>query len=416
MRILALSNLYPPYYLGGYELGCQQVMEQLSQRGHEVTVLTSRYGVNRPVVEGNVYRLLETCPLPVESFDLLILMRWQRAQRKLLRQMLDRIRPDVVSVWNLSRLASNTILTELWQRRIPTVVCVSDYWLYALCTARRDHPWLRFWQWQSYNPIRRWIKEIARQIVSRYVPTTLAPLNWRRIYFVSRALKQHYAKVGLLVADSPVIYWGVEVERFQRNGTPPPRRDAQGLRLLFAGRLVPEKGVHTVLDALARLQGRLSQPVTLSIVGTESEEYESTLRRQAQYLNGCCAVRFYGHVAYTQMPDVYRMHDAFVFPSVWEEPFSIGLLEAMAAGLCVVGTTTGGSAEILQDGINSLTFKPDDVEDLARQLQRVIDDAPLRQRLAANGQRTVRERFSLSGMVDQIESLLQQAAIDRVAL
>ncbi|MCS6859890.1 MAG: glycosyltransferase family 4 protein [Abditibacteriales bacterium] len=416
MRILTLSNLYPPHYVGGYELGCQQVMEQLTHRGHEVTVLTSCYGVNRPVVEGNVWRLLESCPIPIESLNLFTLICWQRAHRAVLCQLLNRVRPDVVSVWNLGGLASNALLTELWRRRIPTVICASDYWLRNLYTLRPDQPWLRFWEWQPSEPIKRWAKKVMRRMAWFYAPTTLAPLDWRRVYFVSQTLKQHYAKVGLPVADSPVIYWGVAAERFQKNRSAPTQWHSPSVRLLFAGRLVPEKGAHTVLNALSKLQGRLSCPVTLSIVGSESAEYESALRQQAQRLNGCCAVEFCGQVAHAQMPDVYRAHDVFVLPSIWEEPFSIALLEAMASGLCVVGTTTGGSAEILQHEVNGLTFKPDDAEDLARQLQRVIEDASLRQRLAAQGRRTVRERFTLTSMVDQIESLLCQTAADGVKL
>ena len=73
------------------------------------------------------------------------------------------------------------------------------------------------------------------------------------------------------------------------------------------------------------------------------------------------------------MPRVYADHDVFVFPSIWEEPFSIGLLEAMACGQAVVGTTTGGSAEILVDGVNSLVFPPGDPRRLARQVKRLFD-------------------------------------------
>jgi glycosyltransferase involved in cell wall biosynthesis len=128
-------------------------------------------------------------------------------------------------------------------------------------------------------------------------------------------------------------------------------------------------------------------------------------------LNGVCTVTFLGKVPAEHMAQVYMAHDVLVFPSIWEEPFSLTLIEAMASGLAVVGTTTGGSAEILRDGVNSLTFKADDPEDLARQLQRLIEDPHLRQRLATAGQRTVRQTFNIHRSVDQIEELLGAAIL-----
>jgi glycosyltransferase involved in cell wall biosynthesis len=115
------------------------------------------------------------------------------------------------------------------------------------------------------------------------------------------------------------------------------------------------------------------------------------------------------------MPQVYRSHDALVLPSIWDEPFSIGLLEAMASGLAVVGTTTGGSREILADGINALTFSPGDAEALATQIGR-LTSADLRQRLGRAARRTVEERFTLAAMLERIEEFLQNAASGRTAL
>ena len=58
MKILFLSNLYPPHVIGGYETLCMEAVEGLAKRGHEVSVLTSTYGYDREITEGNIYRLL----------------------------------------------------------------------------------------------------------------------------------------------------------------------------------------------------------------------------------------------------------------------------------------------------------------------------------------------------------------------
>ena len=77
------------------------------------------------------------------------------------------------------------------------------------------------------------------------------------------------------------------------------------------------------------------------------------------------SVRFTGLIPRERLPEIYKQHGTLIFPSVWDEPFSITLLEAMSSGLAVVGTTTGGSAELLADGVNALTF-PRQMPTLAR--------------------------------------------------
>ena len=59
MKILVVSDLYPPFHVGGYELNCRDCVEALISRGHEITVLTSSWGLDRGLMQGNVYRLLD---------------------------------------------------------------------------------------------------------------------------------------------------------------------------------------------------------------------------------------------------------------------------------------------------------------------------------------------------------------------
>ena len=91
------------------------------------------------------------------------------------------------------------------------------------------------------------------------------------------------------------------------------------------------------------------------------------------------------------------------------EPFARVVLEAMASGLAVVATLTGGTGEIVHEGETGLTFAAGDSAALARQLRRLALDDGLRCRLASCGQQRVLERYTLEQMVDQIELLLRAA-------
>jgi glycogen(starch) synthase len=104
---------------------------------------------------------------------------------------------------------------------------------------------------------------------------------------------------------------------------------------------------------------------------------------------------------------VLAQYDALIFPSEWQEPFARTVLEAMAAGLVVIGTTTGGTGEILVDEVTGLTFPAGDAQVLARQIQHLYHNPTLRVQLAKIGQQCVIQNFTFSRMVDQIETALK---------
>jgi glycogen(starch) synthase len=106
------------------------------------------------------------------------------------------------------------------------------------------------------------------------------------------------------------------------------------------------------------------------------------------------------------MPSILQQFDILIFPSIYEEPLARMTQEAMASGLVVVGTTTGGTGEILSEGETGLTFAPEDEEGLADQVTRLITDPDLYCRLSQAGRQTVLENFTLDKMVNEIEAYL----------
>src|SRR5439155_9058660 len=123
-------------------------------------------------------------------------------------------------------------------------------------------------------------------------------------------------EAGHAVEDPEVIHWGVDVGRYRfaaERGTPK--------RLLYAGRLIPEKGFQTALEALRVVLDRApEQKPTLTVVGGPDDGGRA--RRQVRDLALEDHVRFTGVVARDEMPSIYDAHDILVFPSVWDEPFS----------------------------------------------------------------------------------------------
>src|SRR5262249_45773012 len=147
---------------------------------------------------------------------------------------------------------------------------------------------------------------------------------------------------GLPVGDSIVIYNGIDLKRF--NGAP-QQSDDDRLKVLYVGRLVTEKGPHTAIEAISELARRGIRSVSLTVVGVPAYpwDYPEMLRKMVESCHLQEQVRFLEAVPNSNLPEIYRRHDALVFPSVGEEGFPMTLIEAMSCGLTVVGSVTGGT-------------------------------------------------------------------------
>jgi glycosyltransferase involved in cell wall biosynthesis len=121
-------------------------------------------------------------------------------------------------------------------------------------------------------------------------------------------------------------------------------------------------------------------------------------------------VLFLGWVPPAEIPELLRKFDVLVLPSIWPEPFSRAVLEGMISGLVVVAARTGGTPEILVDGVNGLLFMPNDPEDVAKKIAHLVDDPESRNQMGQAGRQTILERFTMTKMMDEIESYLQEVA------
>ncbi len=144
----------------------------------------------------------------------------------------------------------------------------------------------------------------------------------------------------------------------------------------------------------------------MTIVGDGPEDYKEILKELAE--NCDSNVNFAGKVPHKLLAEMYRNHDVFVFPSEWPEPFGLTHLEAMASGLPVISTTSGGHGEFLKDGENCLAFDKENYFQLSVCLEKLIDNPELAKRLAVNGGEIVRRDFSLERYVNNIELFLKE--------
>jgi len=406
VRILVLTNLYPPHHIGGYELICQTVVETLWERGHFVPILTSNHVVDSARLHPDspgVERLLRIHGLYGHPWRGICPLRHiERHNNQVLRSALQRHHPELVYVWNMGGLSKSMLLT-LQNSGIPTVYYLSDHWI---ARGLASDVWLRWWNRTDAPWLQRLVRRACRWTGARRHWDALAPtrnisqIRFRRIYFCSRALLELTARAGYDVSHGEVIYCPVHLRYFER--APRPLRQPIR-RLLYVGRLAEDKGVLTALRALTHLSGKL--PVELSLFGRGDADYVGRLKSFAA--DHHLQVNFQ-NAELDQMPDVYQDLDLLLFTSEWAEPFALTPLEAMACGLPVIGTTTGGSAELFRPRENALTYAAGNAEELARRILEFNADFSLRSRCRQTALLEARSRYAAPVVVDQIEAYLRE--------
>ena len=225
-----------------------------------------------------------------------------------------------------------------------------------------------------------------------YLYPMLKPLLrriWSHASVVTAISRQHQrlAHQTLPALEIPIIPNGVDIQTF--HPAEEPRRGPE-VNILCVGRLIERKGQHHLLRAFANLRACCTVPLRLTLVGTG--DAEDALRRLAGELGVAGAVNFAGVVSRDNMPAMYRQADIFVLPSQ-NEGMSIALLEAMASELPVVVTDTGGTEELVQEGVNGHIVPWADVDTLVTHLRRLATDRALARRMGA-ASRACAEGFS----------------------
>jgi glycosyltransferase involved in cell wall biosynthesis len=151
----------------------------------------------------------------------------------------------------------------------------------------------------------------------------------------------------------------------------------------------------------------------LTVLGSGHPDYEDYLRKLVIDLEIEDRVQFVRRVPRSEIASWLGKFDIFLFTSIWPEPMARTVMEAMAARMLVIGSRVGGQVEMLSDGENSLTFEPENSQELADQILNALTQPSRRIQLAQAGQRMVLERFTLNRMVDDIESWLQTILFGR---
>ncbi len=411
MKILFLSNLYPPNAIGGYERLCHEVASAFTLRGHRVSVLTSSYGGNEQsfpgqeidrslkllAAEGNIYKPFKCSRRDLSGYNALNV--------ETLKKKLAMERPDAVFVWNL-HFFHPSLLKAVQHSGTPTFFLLTDIWLVSFLNPVFLAQYFATRVYGGAPPVRS-MRMRLRQLLAVAKLQLKGPIRGHAI-FPSRFMQDLHAQAWLRFTASTVIHHGVhlpahadtEYTARDRLVSPP------GLRLLCAGRIVDLKGVHTAIEALPEVISRLPDfQVRLTLLGDRQDrEYMQRLSDLIRAKGLADHVEFLPAIGEDRLFALFQEHDIYLFPSIYE-PFSLTLIHALASGIPTIASNAGGNPEIVRQRETGMVFPKDNAAALAQAIIALAQDAPLRQTVSAGARRAARE-FSFDRMIDHIEAYI----------
>ena len=407
MKILVITNLYPPHEIGGYELRCRDVCDRLKASGHEIHILTSDHRVpgRQEISEPHVSRKLRINGmygnpwLPIQRLYAL-----EKHNHETLAREIEAARPDIIHVWNMGGI-SKSLLLRIEQGTVPVVYDVSDHWI---ARSLRADVWLSWWNAPGSfaRSALRGILTCAsiRSIINRSVPTgSWDTIRFSKIYFCSAFMRDLTASKGWHVGHADIIHCGIQTAAF------PVKSDhSQFEKLLWVGRLSSDKDPLTAIRALAAARRNGVTRLTLDLYGHGDPEYVAVVDAEIANL-GLTDCVFRKSAPAAEMRKLYSQYDALLFTSNWGEPFALTPLEAMSSGLPVITSLDGGQPELARHEVNCLIAEAANPELYATRITELAASPQLRESIAATGLDEARTRFDIDPITRQIEALLLNA-------
>lgn len=414
MRILMLSDRIPPENAGGAEKVAWSLARGLRDAGHEIHVIAATRDAPFEAVRDGIptYHLQVRYPSRFTAYFAL----YNPQVVTPLRDLYQRIQPDVVSAFNI-----HTDLTyySLWlahQMGFATTLTLQD--VMAFSYTKLTHfidpkrcgvgspdqyrlPALHNLKTMRlrYNPLR---SVIIRHILHKAVNVRLAG---------SDALRQALHANGL--NDFRVLHASVDPHDFEASQAVidllRERLQLSGRKvILFAGRLTRDKGSEQLLHALTQVVKTVPNVLLLTLTRA-SLEAQGLTKPEYQPLRDY--VRVGGWMQGEELAAAYQLADVVVVPSICLDVFPTINLEAMAAGKPVIATCYGGSPEAVVDEETGYIINPFDISTFANRLERMLTDDALAQQMGTAAQGRLLQRFTLSKQV----SLMEQAYRDAIA-
>lgn len=377
-RVLILTTAYLPY-VGGSELAIKNITDRLPEIYFDL--ITARLSKDLPAYEKignvNVYRVgnsfgLSPFLLPKNFFPIAVFFK----ARQLMRQ---EGKYDIIHAYQASQAAGGGWLLKWKYPHIPFLVTMQEG-----KELNQQSRLVRFFRYLIFK------KTDAFTVISNYLA--------------------HYIRSQNLKVPIAIIPNGINPEKFNFPSSNPAALDKLkeklGIKMderviVTVSRLVPKNGIRDLIGAMPETLKQIPN-AKLLIIG--SGKLEKNLNDQIGELNLEKNVLMIGEVENDNLPDYLLISDVFVRPSL-SEGLGTAFLEAMAAGVPIIGTPVGGIADFLIDHQTGLFCRVGDSKDLADKITTLLIDKELRGNIIKNAKELALRRYNWDNIASEFKNL-----------
>jgi glycosyltransferase involved in cell wall biosynthesis len=446
MKILLVTSFFPPTHTAGTEKRTLGYAKSLQGLGHTVQVFCAGEW-NRGDQYWNGFTDEIYQQIPVRRLHL----NWMLAPdpnrylynnpvvEKYMENWLGELKPDVVHITSCVSLSAS-VIQAVRNCGIPVVLTLTDFWFIcprvnllrgdgSLCDGRTT-------AWDCLE-CTLWNTKVLRVLNSAFSPTAAAKtltmvsrspalnkqrglrgmafdMEDRKAYLTRMIRSADYVTApSVLLSETvnacldtklvKVIHSGHDLTWL--NGFSPVKRGNR-IRIAYIGQIIPIKGVHLLLSAF--LSADLEKNAELFVYGAQDKDPLYFEQLKEMNSGQKFPIHFKGSFSHEQLGEILSGIDVLVVPSLWHENNPRVIQEAFAAKIPVIATNVGGISEFVKHGVNGLLFERDSIEDLSKQLQRIVSDPELLTSLQA-GMTPVR---SLDDEIVEFEAIYKMLIAD----
>lgn len=375
MKMLILSPIFPPHIFGGAEICAYDMARHFVVRGHDVSVLTMAEEGEAEIWNGMTehgFKLFRMrFPRAYTLFGHTKAKRWQkplwhlqdvfdRRNERILARVLDAVQPEHVKIHSLIGLGFN-MLRELGRRNLPVTYVLHDLSLACLKTTMFRHG--KQCEGQCVNC------ECSSTVKNKLVGKV------KKISFISPSAANLRRVAGYLPNVASAKSYVIKNMPDDLPPLPAYKPAADGkVRILYAGRLSPAKGIRILLEALSHLPKELDN-FHLTVLGRGEQEEE--LKRDFGHYPW---ITFGGFVTSDTVLRHLTASEVMCVPSIWPENYSRSVIQSLCLGTPVVGSEVGGIPEQIEDGITGMLLPAGDMGAWRQAFEMILRNPDLLQR------------------------------------
>ncbi len=386
LKILVISNYYPPNQQGGYEIACYRMVEALIKLGHQIGVICSTHLTN---FSNSTSQTLKKKSYPNVYYSLKRhdYNQQTRKETKNINQYninwtakhLKHNHYDICYVWNLQSLGIETLLPIL-ENRIPIIYEFGDFWLKAYQKPKWYRYIQRIWYQRPYDKI--------------HFQPAISVSDW-----FTQALKDECLLDTVYTIENAI----------QLDPEPLLESPTAFNKILFCGRVVKEKGVETAINALKFIHKK-QNTVTLDIIGFISTQYQTELNQLILELGLTDYIRFLPMS--DDLSKIYPNYDVLFMPTQTREPFGMVLIEAMHYGLICFASDRYGPKNIIQHEHSGILIDSDKPESWASAFINYRNNLTLIKHIQKTARSQLQSRHSLKKRAQKVSEMFT-TVIDR---